>query len=110
MNIRIIATILLFSAMSFAQSEANYDETKVPKFTLPDALVTFSGNHISDHVQWEADRRFEIFQFFERQVYGKVPGRLDEYSFKLIEEIEKIGVDNFLYFWVKKTNKSHIFS
>tara|TARA_B100001750_G_scaffold248622_1_gene282768 strand:+ start:48281 stop:49537 length:1257 start_codon:yes stop_codon:yes gene_type:complete len=86
MNIRIIATILLFSAMSFAQSEANYDETKVPKFTLPDALVTFSGNHISDHVQWEADRRFEIFQFFERQVYGKVPGRLDEYSFKLIEE------------------------
>ncbi|WP_072995498.1 glucuronyl esterase domain-containing protein [Pseudozobellia thermophila] len=82
----ITIAILLLSPMIFAQPEANYDESKVPKFPLPDPLTTFSGNPIANKTQWEENRRFEIFQFFERQVYGKVPDRLDEYSFKLWEE------------------------
>ncbi|WP_245224971.1 acetylxylan esterase [Pseudozobellia sp. WGM2] len=80
--------LLFLSAMALAQPEEsyNYDETKVPKFQLPDLLTSFSGNAIETQQQWEENRRFEILQFFEKQVYGKVPDRLDEYSFKLLEE------------------------
>ncbi|WP_317172045.1 acetylxylan esterase [Zobellia roscoffensis] len=69
-----------------AQPEANYDETKVPKFSVPDPLTTFSGEAITDSQEWEEKRKLEIYQFFEKQIYGKVPALLDEYSFKVIEQ------------------------
>ncbi|WP_317171962.1 glucuronyl esterase domain-containing protein [Zobellia nedashkovskayae] len=76
---------LITSALT-AQPEANYDETKVPKFSVPDPLVTFGGEAITDSQQWEEKRKLEIYQFFEKQIYGKVPALLDEYSFKVIEQ------------------------
>ncbi|MBT2159653.1 acetylxylan esterase [Zobellia sp. KMM 6746] len=69
-----------------AQPEANYDETKVPKFLVPDPLTSFGGDAITDSKQWEENRKLEIYQFFEKQIYGKVPDLLDEYSFKVIEQ------------------------
>ncbi|MUH35489.1 acetylxylan esterase [Zobellia amurskyensis] len=72
--------------MLLAQPEANYDETKIPKFSVPDPLTSFSGLTITDSLQWEEKRKLEIFQFFEKQIYGKVPALLDEYSFKVIEQ------------------------
>ncbi len=72
--------------MLLAQPEANYDETKIPKFSIPDPLTSFSGLTITDSLQWEEKRKLEIFQFFEKQIYGKVPALLDEYSFKVIEQ------------------------
>ncbi|WP_276165492.1 acetylxylan esterase [Zobellia alginiliquefaciens] len=72
-----------------AQPEANYDETKVPKFSVPDPLTTFSGEAITTSQEWEEKRKLEIYQFFEKQIYGKVPALLDEYSFKVIEQDNK---------------------
>ena len=47
-------SILLFAfSMSFAQFETNYEESKVPEFTVPDPLTTFAGENIissSDYV------------------------------------------------------------
>tara|TARA_R110001583_G_scaffold1890_2_gene14402 strand:+ start:1764 stop:3083 length:1320 start_codon:yes stop_codon:yes gene_type:complete len=86
MRIYTLIAILFFSSLGLAQSQANYDESKVPKFTLPDVLTSFSGNPITNQTEWEENRRREILQFFEKQVYGKVPDRLDEYGFKLLEE------------------------
>ncbi|WP_338063223.1 acetylxylan esterase [Zobellia amurskyensis] len=77
---------IIFSTMLLAQPEANYDETKIPKFSVPDPLTSFSGLTITDSLQWEEKRKLEIFQFFEKQIYGKVPALLDEYSFKVIEQ------------------------
>ena len=79
-------TLILTVTCTFSQFEPNYDETKVPKFTVPDVLTTFSGEPITDKQQWEDKRRPEIFQFFEKQIYGSVPGKLDEFSFTLLEQ------------------------
>ena len=53
---------------------ANYDETKVPKYTLPDPLLLSNGQRVTDAASWR-DRRREIVALFEKYVYGKAPGR-----------------------------------
>ena len=72
--------------MVFAQHEANYDESKVPEFKVSDPLTTFDGIKIKDTDSWNEIRRPELLTFFENQVYGKVPGELDDISFQILEE------------------------
>lgn len=74
--------------MSTAQFEPNYDEDKVPEFKVPDALTTFEGKEINTISEWENNRRPELYHFFETNIYGKVPGGLDDISFEVVEEDE----------------------
>uniref|UniRef100_UPI0032162EB6 alpha/beta hydrolase n=1 Tax=uncultured Draconibacterium sp. TaxID=1573823 RepID=UPI0032162EB6 len=85
---KIILTLgfLLPALFMWAQSKTNYDETKVPLFAVPDPLVTFSGDRISDSTQWEKERRPELLDFFGNRVYGQVPGKLGISSVEIIEE------------------------
>ncbi len=57
---------------SLAQ-EANYDESKVPAYTLPEVLVTQDGRRVNSVTDWETKRRPEILALFSEQVYGKTP-------------------------------------
>lgn len=50
----------------------NYDEASVPAFTLPDPLVGADGRKITSPEQWP-ERRREILELFETQVYGRSP-------------------------------------
>lgn len=82
-------SILLFvSSISIAQFETNYEESEVPKFSIPDPLTTFAGEKITTSDDWIEKRRPELLEFFENKVYGKVPDDLDNVSFKLLEENE----------------------
>ncbi|MBK9315021.1 MAG: acetylxylan esterase [Acidobacteria bacterium] len=54
------------------QPEANYDEAKVGRYTLPDPLITNSGKRVTDKRDWR-QRRSEILQLFETHVYGRIP-------------------------------------
>ena len=85
---KIIFCILLVHPifMATAQFEPNYDENKVPDFQVPDPLTTFDGKNITEISEWEDLRRPELYDFFEEKVYGKVPGKLDSLSFKLVEK------------------------
>ena len=76
---------LFVLSMLNAQVEPNYDESKVPDFKVPEALLTFDGEKIVTESDWTEKRRPELYRFFEQQVYGEVPGKLDEYSYKVIE-------------------------
>ncbi|WP_273568009.1 alpha/beta hydrolase family protein [Maribacter halichondriae] len=77
---------IIISPMAFSQVEPNYDESKVPEFLVPDPLMAFDGTKIKDAKAWTEKRRPEVLAFFENEVFGKVPGELDAFSFEIIEE------------------------
>jgi hypothetical protein len=58
-------------------AEANYDETRVPAYTLPDPLVFEDGTAVREPGQWPR-RRQEILRLFETHVYGRSPGKPHE--------------------------------
>ena len=66
------------------QQEANYDEEKVPEYTLPDLLTAEDGTQITTAAEWEKHRRPEILSLFESQVYGKVPDKEIEVKHEII--------------------------
>lgn len=51
----------------------NYDESKVPPYTLPDPLVTADGQPVGSAADWRARRRPELLGLFTREVYGRTP-------------------------------------
>lgn len=53
--------------------EPNYDEAKVPEYTLPDPLIFENGDRVLSAEDWTAKRRPEVFSLFEEHVYGKTP-------------------------------------
>ncbi len=68
--VSVLAVIWAGFAMAF---EANYDESKVPDYTLPDPLVLRNGDLVKDGETWIQQRRPEILRLFEEHVYGKTP-------------------------------------
>ena len=76
------ATILLITSVTVGactviaqQPQANYDETRVPKYTLPDPLVFQSGERVSNAALWRERRRPELLRLFASEVYGRTPDR-----------------------------------
>jgi hypothetical protein len=66
---------LLASPVHAQRVEVEFDESKVPAYTLPDPLVMADGSKVTDAAAWTARRRPELLGLFETHVYGKVPGR-----------------------------------
>ena len=57
-----------------AENAANYDESKANPFpNLPDPLVLKNGQKITTAEAWRKDRRAEIVEDFDREIYGRVP-------------------------------------
>lgn len=55
---------------------ANYDESKAGPFSkLPDPLRLNNGKEVKTANQWWSDRRPEIVEAFNREIYGRVPTR-----------------------------------
>jgi (4-O-methyl)-D-glucuronate---lignin esterase len=52
---------------------SNYDETKVPKYTVPDPLVLSNGTRVKDADTWRRVRRPEILRLYETEIFGRVP-------------------------------------
>ncbi|MBE6287702.1 MAG: acetylxylan esterase [Mediterranea massiliensis] len=66
---------------------ANYDESKVPEYVLPDALLCNDGEVVTTKEQWEQKRRPEVLQMFTTYMFGKAP----ELKQKLPYKIERIS-------------------
>jgi hypothetical protein len=57
-----------------APNHANYDESKANPFpNLPDVLTLKSGKKVTTAEMWRKQRRPEIVEDFERELYGRVP-------------------------------------
>jgi hypothetical protein len=76
---------LLFTAPAGAQpTGANYDESKVPDYTLPDPLITSKGERVTSAGMWNETRRAEVLKLFEAQVYGRSPGKPKDMVFETL--------------------------
>ena len=68
-----------------APNAANYDESKVKAFTLPDPLVCKDGTKVTTPEQWWTKRRPEIVEDFDREVYGRVPKDVPKVTWEVTE-------------------------
>ena len=76
--------ILLF--ISAAINAQNYDEAKVPAYTLPEVLKTSQGEWIKNKSAWEKKRRPEVLKLFEDNVYGQMPKNYDSIRFAIVND------------------------
>jgi hypothetical protein len=62
---------------------ANYDEAKANPFPkLPDALVLKNGEKVTTAEMWWKQRRPEIVEDFDREIYGRVPANLPKVNWE----------------------------
>lgn len=54
-------------------SAQNYDESKIPPYTIPELLVDQNGREIETVEQWKNHLRQEVLKIFTEQMYGRVP-------------------------------------
>jgi hypothetical protein len=72
---------------------ANYDESKAnPYPNLPDPLVMKNGKKVTSAKMWWDQRRPEIVEDFDREVYGRVPKSLPKVKWEVTKtEQESVG-------------------
>ncbi|MEJ7589109.1 MAG: hypothetical protein WKI04_16250, partial [Ferruginibacter sp.] len=80
--------ILAFVTSAKAQdhNQANYDESKVPTYALPDELKTSAHKDVKDLTTWEKVRRPEILRLFEDNIYGQMPGTYSGIKYSVTNE------------------------
>ncbi|MVM38207.1 acetylxylan esterase [Spirosoma sp. HMF3257] len=66
--------------------EPNYDESKVPAYTLPNVLKTVTNRQVRNKATWEQLRRPEIIKLFEDNVYGQMPKAFDRLTYSIKRE------------------------
>ncbi len=68
------------------QWKPNYDETKIPAYSLPDPLTMENGEKVSDARAWREKRRPELLRLFATYVYGRTPAtRPEGMRFEILE-------------------------
>lgn len=71
---RLATLATMLAVCAFAQpADVNYDESKVPKFVLPDPLLFADGRRVTSGKEWTGKRRPEILRLYETWVYGRCP-------------------------------------
>ncbi len=76
-----------------APDAANADESKsTPYKSLPDPLVFKNGARVKTAEQWKK-RRLEIFEDFDREIYGRVPENTPSVSWKIISQKDALEGD-----------------
>ena len=90
---------------------ANFDESNLlPNIKLPDPLILNNGQRVTTPQQWWSERRPQIIELFDRDVFGRVPNEAPQVKWEVLstssEEIAGIPaitkkivghVDNFAY-------------
>lgn len=89
-RVNLIVLILVFtlSGKVLGQTPINYDEAKIPPYTLPELLTLRSGEKVETVEQWEQIRRKEILNLYFNQVFGYMPTRELKTTVVLLEQGE----------------------
>jgi len=68
-----------------APNAANADESKATQYkSLPDPLVMTNGEPVTTPAVWWNKRRPEIVEYFDREIYGRVPPNIPKVRWELI--------------------------
>lgn len=87
----IVIVALVVCSVEGKAWQANYDEAKIPKYTLPDPLVMADGSKVVSPEQWRTKRRAEILDLFKKHVYGAMPSAMS------IAHVDRVSfIDNAL--------------
>ena len=71
---------------------ANYDQAKATPYpTLPEFLATKDGKRVTTPDQWWNERRPELVELLEREVYGRIPGNVPMVKWE-VRETRKVDV------------------
>jgi hypothetical protein len=73
-----------------ADNYANYDEAKANPFpSLPEPLVLKNGQKVTTAQMWWDQRRPEVVEDFDREVYGRVPKNTPKVTWEVTETKEE---------------------
>jgi hypothetical protein len=68
-----------------APNAANSDESKATTYTnLPNPLILNNGNQVTTAKMWWEQRRPEIVEYFDRDIYGRVPKDIPKVTWELV--------------------------
>ncbi len=77
------------SGRATAPNAANYDPAKANPFPdLPDPLTLKDGKKVTAPEAWLKQRRPEIVEDFEREVYGRVPKSVPKVTWSMVAEVK----------------------
>ena len=81
------------SGTATAPNAANYNESKAVIFpNLPALLTTKDGLKVSSKKMWERVRRPELFEEFDREIYGRVPSNTPKVQWVVVStKDDKVG-------------------
>ena len=81
------------SGTATAPNAANYDESQAVIFpNLPALLTTKDGLKVSSKKMWERVRRPELFEEFDREIYGRVPSNTPKVQWVVVStKDDKVG-------------------
>jgi hypothetical protein len=71
-SILTVMFMLFFCSLSAQKFVANYDDSRVPAYVLPDPMVFNNGSEVKTKKDWTR-RRSEIMDMFQKEVYGVNP-------------------------------------
>ncbi|MBE6379298.1 MAG: acetylxylan esterase [Lentisphaerae bacterium] len=66
--------------------QANYDESEMPSFELPDVLTCGDGTAVSNKEQWMNKRKPELLGMFRNIMYGEIPPSPDRVAYTVLTE------------------------
>lgn len=77
-----------------APNAANYDEAKANPFPiLPDPLLLKNGKRVTNAKMWWDQRRAEIVEDFDREMYGRVPRNVPRVDWEVVETKQEVKYD-----------------
>ena len=65
---------------------SNYDEAKVPPYTLPDPLVFADGTPVRTARDWTMKRRAEVLRMYESEIFGRIPAVTPKVAWRVTED------------------------
>ncbi len=71
---------------------ANFDESKVPsQLNLPNPLVLKNGNAVTTQDMWWKQRRPELVELFDHEIYGRVPLTTPKVNWEIVSSVEELN-------------------